>query len=74
MDPETEEIIELSDKLSQAGAGYKNHIVLQATLNLCATAIVNACDTREEAEKAASELAERLTEAVSSYWSSAHPN
>ena len=74
MDPETEEIIELSDRLSRLSAGHKNHIVLQATLNLCATSIVNACDTREEAEKAASQLAERLTEAVSDYWSAGHPN
>jgi hypothetical protein len=74
MDPETEEIIELSDKLSAVGAGHKNHIVLQATLNVCATAIVNACDSREEAERAASQLAVRLAEAVRDYWSTAHPD
>jgi hypothetical protein len=73
MDAETEEIITLSDKISAACAGHKNRIALQATLNVCATAIVNACDTLLEAEKTTDELAERLSEAVRG-WSAAHPN
>ena len=43
MDEETEQIVELSDKLSEVSTGYKNNIVLHATLNVCATSIVNAC-------------------------------
>jgi hypothetical protein len=41
---------------------------------ICATAIVNACDTLQEAEKAADELAVRLTESVRSYWTAGHPH
>ena len=36
MDEETEEVIGLSNRTSALGQGHKNHIVLQATVNVCA--------------------------------------
>jgi len=74
MDKDTEEIVRLSHEISALGAGHRNHIVLQATINVCATAIVNACDTRQEAETASEQLAKRLAEAVNAFWSTSHPN
>ena len=64
MDTDTQEIIALSEKISRLCEDYKNFIALNATINVCATAIVNASDTREEAEEAADQLAHMLSEAV----------
>jgi hypothetical protein len=74
MDKESEEVIALSDKISVLSAGYKNSVVMQATLNVCATAIVNGCNTREEADRASDAFAVRLAGAVRSYWTADHPH
>jgi hypothetical protein len=43
---DTEDIMELSEKMSAISAGYKNGVVLQAALNVCAMVIVNTYDNR----------------------------
>jgi hypothetical protein len=57
---DTEDIMELSEKMSAISAGYKNGVVLQAALNVCAMVIVNTYDNREEVDRAAGQLAVRL--------------
>ena len=74
MNTDTQEIIALSEKISRLCEDYKNFIALNATINVWATAIVNASDTREEAEEAADQLARMLSEAVVRYWSAGHSN
>ena len=74
MDIDTKEVIALSEKIAKLCEDYKNFIALNATINVCATAIVNASDTREEAEAAADKLAHMLTEAAKRYWSAGHYN
>jgi hypothetical protein len=69
---DTEDIIELLDKMSALSTGYKNDVVMQAALNICATLIVNAYDTREEVDRAAGQLAVRLAETVQGYWEAGH--
>jgi hypothetical protein len=71
---DNEDIIELSERMSALSAGYKNDVFLQAALNICATVIVNAYDTREEVDRAAGQLAVRLAETVQRYWEAEHPH
>jgi hypothetical protein len=61
---DTEDIMELSEKMSAISAGYKNGVVLQAALNVCAMVIVNTYDNREEVDRAAGQLAVRLCSTV----------
>jgi hypothetical protein len=74
LDQEQEAIVALCNELSADSAGYQNHIVFRATLNVLATAIVNACDTLPEAEIATDETSAALATAVKRYWQVAHPN
>jgi hypothetical protein len=74
MDTDTKEIIALSEKISRLCEDYKNFVALNATINVCAMAIVNASDTREKADKAADQLARMLSQAVGRYWSAGHSN
>jgi hypothetical protein len=71
---DTENIVELSEKMSAIAAGYKSDVVLQAALNVCATVILHAYDTREEVDRAAGQLAVRLAETVQGYWEAEHPH
>jgi hypothetical protein len=53
--------------------GYKNHIAMQATMNVLAWSIVNSCDTREKAETASKHAAAAIARAVLAYWSADRP-
>ena len=74
LDQDQEEIVALCDRLSAACEGYKNQAVFQATLNMLATSIVNACDSREEVTRAARKTGDALTRALRSYWFAARPH
>jgi hypothetical protein len=76
LDPETEEIVALSDKISALGAadGVTNTVMMRAALNICAAAIVSGCHTCEEAERVADQLSRDLAKGVRDYWSAKHPH
>jgi hypothetical protein len=71
---ETKQGIELSQKISALCVGHTSKLAAQALLNVCATVIVNSCNTLEEVEDAVGEVSEKLTQAVHAYWLAAHPN
>lgn len=54
----------ICDELSTVCRGYKNRVVQQATLNVCAAALVNVSSTLPRAEETANELSLRLKEAM----------
>ena len=74
IDPETEEIVDLADRISELGPGYTNNVVVRAALNVCATVVVRGCNTREEAQMAADLLAADLVKGIRHHWAVEHPN
>jgi hypothetical protein len=69
-----EELVALTDKMSALGAGYKDHVFLQATLSVLTMVVVDACDTLDEAEATVGELAKGLVEAIRNCWAADHPH
>jgi len=74
LNQEQEEVVALSNELSAVAAGHRNDIVFRATINLLATAIVNACDMLSEAETASEQTGEAIASAVRNYWRTSHPH